>query len=423
MTRAPDPVRPSDKAQAAALRPETVSAGKLQVVSLAAIKDRLGDRWQRASERIRARLEDALRQRMGPGDLFLPLDDTSFVVVFANRSKEQAQLECYAAARDVLAKLFGDDMADIQVRTVAGQLDGGLVAEDVDPRHIVDEALEREGDVVLVEGSSPDTLAEAIVARDVAAAVESKPAPQAARAPVNVLPPAVIGFHPIWSYAKSAVVAYLCDADLLPVVDELGSFETEQQIAKVDGEILDLVERELAAAVKQKRRLMIYCPVHFATLTHWRSGPAYFRRVHGLGPAAAQLLVWIVRGVSRGAPHSRLVECLPRLTGLGRATYCEVDPDDPHLKRFSNLGVRALGFRWSDRIDADGVHAAGTFAHRARAAGFPTFATALDSPASVVIALAAGIAELQGAAVRAPVACPDTAFRLSLIDLYRDAAA
>jgi hypothetical protein len=422
MTRAPASPQSTDKTvQAAALRPETVSAGKLQVVSLAAIKDRLGDRWERASERIRSRLEDALRQRMGPGDVFLPLDDTSFVAVFANRSKEEAQLECYAAAREVLAKLFGADMADVQVRTVVGQVDGAMVTEDVDLRHIVDEALEREGDVIMVEGSSPDTLAEAIEARDVATAKETA-SRSATRAPVHVLPPAVLGFHPVWSYAKSAVLAYLCDADVLPVVDELASFETDQQIAKLDGEILDLVERELADAVKEKRRLMIYCPVHFATLAHWRSGPTYFRRVHALGPAAEQLVVWIVRGVSRGAPHSRLVECLPRLAGHGRATFCEVDPEDPHLKRFANLGVRALGFRWNDRIDADGVRVAETFTYRARAAGFSTFATALDTPASVVIALAAGVAELQGGAVRPRMAHADKAFRLSLLDLYRDVA-
>jgi hypothetical protein len=408
---------------AAALRPETVAAGKMQIVSLGALKERLGDRWERASERVRARLEDALRPRMGPGDVLLPLDDSSFLVVFSSRAKEIAQIECYAAAREVLVKLFGDELAEVQVRTVVGQVEGELLTEDVDPRSIVDEVLEREGDELLVEVASPESLAEAVEERDAARAAAGEPAWRAARAPVHVIPPAALGFRPVWNYAKRAVFAYLCDADVLPKADELGSFETEAQIAKLDGEILDLVEREIAESAKNGGRIVVYCPVHFSTLAHWRSGPAYFRRVSALGSAAEQRVVWLVRGVTRGAPHSRLVECLPRLTGHGRATYCEVDPEDPHLNRFANLGVRALGFRWSDRIDAEGVRIAQTFVFRTRAAGFQTFATALDTLAAVVIALSSGVGELEGAAVRPPVPKPDTAFRLSLADLYRDVAA
>lgn len=243
--------------------------------------------------------------------------------------------------------------------------------------------------------------------------------------------PAAIDIRPVWSHLRSAIVAAFIDATPDPAVAALDPEDRARELASTDARALGAALAVIAATSSRGRaadpleaRLpAVFCPVHLSTLERARDGLAYLERLAALDPEDEASLIWVVRGVDKEAARDRLAARLSLLAARRRATYVELEPDDPDLVRFAGLGVQALGLRWRPEYDADAVRISRGFALRAAAAGFASFVTGLTSATGIVSAVAAGVEELQGPVVLGPSHRAWEGGRLSLADLLRNAIA
>lgn len=129
-----------------------ITAGRVHMLNLNKVRERLGGRWKRFAERIHAVIKGELKTRLGPRDLFTCVDDSTYVIVFGDCSEVEARLRVALLSEQILEKLLGEaeakDLSALGVQRVVAQADGGLVTEAVDRtqalKDVIDQA-EAEG--------------------------------------------------------------------------------------------------------------------------------------------------------------------------------------------------------------------------------------------------------------------------------------
>lgn len=86
---------------------ETRASGKVQVITLAAFRDSIGELWERYKDRIIMIAETSIARRIGKGNTFIALEDDSWLLLFARSAEPEAQARADAIAAAIGRKLMG----------------------------------------------------------------------------------------------------------------------------------------------------------------------------------------------------------------------------------------------------------------------------------------------------------------------------
>ncbi|MFA5120524.1 hypothetical protein [Zavarzinia sp.] len=88
--------------------PPPGASGQVEVIMLDAVKQRLGPRWRIISERVMTLATTMINQRLGSGETFARIADSSFVVSFLGATRDEAASRARAIANDITQQLLGD---------------------------------------------------------------------------------------------------------------------------------------------------------------------------------------------------------------------------------------------------------------------------------------------------------------------------
>lgn len=148
--RAPAEVTPRAMTTAVAACPHG-TVGRTQFINLEEIRRQFGERWEMVADKARRIALQVIQRRLSPADVFAPIDNDSYLVLFADLSLEQARLKVQAIARAIYDRLLGEldvsdrhrlraltaTVAELTPGLKAGGLNGLLqaldAAEDVGP--------------------------------------------------------------------------------------------------------------------------------------------------------------------------------------------------------------------------------------------------------------------------------------------------
>ncbi|CAK0779992.1 hypothetical protein CCP2SC5_90020 [Azospirillaceae bacterium] len=83
-------------------------AGKTQFLNLNEIRDQFGERWMLIAGKARSIAESEIRRRTSPSDVFAPVDDDSYLLLFPQLDEEEARLKTIAIARAIQERLLGE---------------------------------------------------------------------------------------------------------------------------------------------------------------------------------------------------------------------------------------------------------------------------------------------------------------------------
>src|SRR5450432_3168916 len=111
----------------AASSPALLERGCVHVIGLEPLRDRAGPRWEKMRGSVYARLETILRQRLGPSDFFLPLDDVAYLVTMPGTEAEDAQITCLRITYDLYASYLGECSLDSICLYRAKEADGNAI--------------------------------------------------------------------------------------------------------------------------------------------------------------------------------------------------------------------------------------------------------------------------------------------------------
>jgi hypothetical protein len=76
-------------------------------IGLGAIKRVAAARWEKVRPSIHQRLETILRQKLGPSDFFIQIDEVSYLVTIPGIEPEEAQVCCLRVAYELHTDLLG----------------------------------------------------------------------------------------------------------------------------------------------------------------------------------------------------------------------------------------------------------------------------------------------------------------------------
>jgi hypothetical protein len=118
-----------------------MAEGKVCLMGLDAIRERLGARWLGRRDRVFDYVQTALRRQVGPHGFFLRVSETDFVVAQPNVSRLAGQAYCLNCLRDVLTYFLGEALiTDIVVHEVLAIDDGVIGAHKLDTAEVQAEA-------------------------------------------------------------------------------------------------------------------------------------------------------------------------------------------------------------------------------------------------------------------------------------------
>ena len=400
--------------------PDTVvSAGKIHMLGLEAIKARLGPKWDRMSGLVHRYFEAAIRREMAPGDTFVHTNELSYIVLFRGTTLAETQIKCAVIAQDVCKRLFGEDDTDVSVRSLT------LPVNDVDltlpeVQAALNALLEKEG-------------------REARYYVRERR--RGARESQNIrvrldkdseqyhcLPqdrPHFL-YRPIWDSVRGVVLTYLCQA--LPNTVTSATTFSDCCIAETDGEQALLDELTLLDCLYRARnlrnsglRIQFAVPLHFSTLARGKYWRNYSAIRNNASPELLRDIALFVHGIGPDVPNIRLIGELPKLSAISSRIFCLVDDPASIPRQFRNTGAYALGLSYS-RMSSEGEWVArlSSACGIARNEGFETFALGAATRSAAVNAIGAGARFVEGAGVRGPIANPKFGYVHEIDDLYRD---
>jgi len=112
---------------------DVLAEGKVCLVSLEAIRDRMDLRWPTRREMVHDYARQTLRRQLGSRDFFLRISDVDYMVAQPAVSRLAGQAYCLNALREILTYFLGEALtADIVVREVVLIGDGEVQARRLD---------------------------------------------------------------------------------------------------------------------------------------------------------------------------------------------------------------------------------------------------------------------------------------------------
>lgn len=395
-----------------------VSASKIHMLGLDAIKARLGAKWDRMSDLVHRYFEAAIRREMGPGDTFSSAGELSYLILFRDLTISEARLKCAVVVEDVCHKLFGDQEEEICIRSLIAPMDI-VDLNEYDGRAKVDTTVERDGQEVLFSSKS------GLQQRKVETLRVEMVAPQPLLHTVPISKPSFV-FRPLWDTGRCAVLTYICQ--LLPETVRCDAvFSVPYSTGKSEDQIVldEMCLREcLRRAADLRRaglRVLLAVPIHFSTLCRPSNWSRYRACCEAAAPELFRDIAFLLFGFESGIPHIRLTQELPKLTRISSQLYCLVDDAEAAGQRFRNTGAHAIGIAlqpgaserpWIERmkIMARDVHGGRT----------DLFVIGVSGRSGVVNAIGAGARYLEGPSVRTVMVDPKNAYPQEIDDLFRD---
>jgi uncharacterized membrane protein len=203
------------------------SAGKLQLLDLAPLKARIGNKWKRLSTHLEKFFETAITRSLAPGDTYTRVNELSYMVLFRGLSIEETQLRCAAISQEICQRLFGEHSVEASLRNLVACFDIGDLPTDIGQINALDNILERCGKETIVSASHLQ--ADPRLARPSSV----PPARQVSSSQTQFL------YRPVWDALNGVVVTYLCQPTALALALGALQFLTRKggRIHRITGRI------------------------------------------------------------------------------------------------------------------------------------------------------------------------------------------
>ena len=146
--------------------PELLESGKVNIISLEAIAQRLGVRWAQRRDQVYDHVARTLEKQLGFSGYFARVSETDYLICQPDLGRFASQASCLRNLREILHFFLGEaSAADDCVHQVTKLSADAIVASKVDARHA-----EREGE--LEEAVRRRTAAEALERESAAATAD-----------------------------------------------------------------------------------------------------------------------------------------------------------------------------------------------------------------------------------------------------------
>jgi hypothetical protein len=396
--------------------PQLLDQGCVNIVSIAPVRDKLAERWERSRDNIYEHIEKQVSRQLGAADYQCRISETDYLLSFPGETRQAAQLRCMRILQELLELFLGQfTLEQIDIRTVTARQGETLTAEAVDIRAL-------QGMTVDPEPSAPARIPIGV------------PIPGRPKLPVE---PLRIGsralyldfeFRPIWDLRHDAISSFSLSA--IAETDQsraLGEARAERSQLNPD----ELTAIDLAAArygletlthlFRQQSRFILHLPCSYETLASSRARPQFLDTLKSFGSEFRRYIAFELHDLPSGVPQSRLSALVTMLNPFGRGVIASV-----RAQKLLGLSLRGCGLLGSCvDLEPSGVAESeifvriGNFRERAHLAGDQLIAYGVATRSLVMACWSMGLTHVSGEAIAPPCAMPHQMSRFRPLDLYQ----
>ncbi len=333
--------------------PSLLASGAVNLIGLDAIRTKLGDRWEGKRARVWEHVEREIERTIGPSNLFVRLDDATYLVALPSSPGFAAQATCLTMLQDVLKFFLGElRPGDVAVRNVSAISGSEIVSAPVDLRRLQGGAGQSSGGPAAPsapseasrQGGGPSVAApfSAILLADQDPAADWRP-PLAGRSFSKTLEPPkrppfelVVADEPVWHLKRGLITSFIIDrAGAPPDADAVVHEEIDMVVFRHAAELL-------AEQARQGGPLALHVPVHFISLATQRTRLRLLSLTQSVREAMRQMVLLEICGLDAGVPPSRLIEVIGLVRSLVGGVLGRVRPSRPALAAVRGCGLKGV---------------------------------------------------------------------------------
>ena len=256
--------------------PSLLAEGRVSVLAVDAIRDRLGLRWELRRDLVYDHVQEAVERRLGPTAVSVRVAETLFAVIQPDADRTTAQALCLRCLRDIHHHFLGHaEAADLTLHEVSRIAPDGLYGERID--------LEA---VAVAEAELPETI---VIRRPPAAKQPAKPVDQWTPfvAADGRMVRASCTLEPLIHLTNSTCIGYRLGRRVIELPSETPLSRAEQQnlsradIARIDYATLARGLDRLASEGGEEQSPTLVIPVSFVTLSNQRTREVFVRLLEG----------------------------------------------------------------------------------------------------------------------------------------------
>lgn len=405
---------------------EAAQRGQVQLVSVAAIRETVGDRWVRHQPLVEDFVTRAFARNASEDDLIVRVNDTDFLLIQPSRTSMGALSRSSVLLRETLTFFLGAAEAEnIHISVVDRIGDDGLRATRVTGDQLKTAAGERAGDLSRSrDGSAP--WERFGVARPPRKMVAIK---RPGQADIQAM------FHldPVWHVTKEAVVSFVVrtvavqhatGGDVEPV-DVAGL--TPGAAAALTIQRLVFLGELLGDRDRPGPSIAIHVPISLNALSYSGARTAVLGELRRLvdGDRRDRLIIEVMH-VPEGLPEGRLSEAIAQVRSYARGVLVRAPSLATDVSVWSRCGAvgviheaQASGPATSEKLMLAALPGA---VDRARAAGLLAGLYGVQSGSVALAAWSAGFSHLSGDHITGRLGADPVAQRFTVMDLYRKQA-
>jgi hypothetical protein len=390
-----------------------IAAGAVNVISVAAIRDRSGPRWARRREQVEDFVERAFARMSSAGGLIVALNDIEYLAIHADSSRWAALNLSANILKETLAFFVGAvAREDVRLMQVTGFNQGELTVESVDVGGFMPSEAPAWG--VGGRGTACDSVPPSHY-------VVGHGARAITLVAGDLRVDATHLARPTWNVRDRVVASFVVETKIDP----------EHTAALPPLLAAEVARSNLAFAVEQIRAgrdggtpvaMHVPVPIGALTITSARYPLLHFMR--DLDAATRRLLVVELTDLEAGVPHSRLSESVSMLAPYARAVLARAPSETASLLEWRRSGLHGVTLDCSHLQSSDraALFRLSTFARNALAIAPACVGYSLTAMSLLVAAWGAGFTHLSGAAVSGEIRRL-AAVRLTPRELYRRSSA
>lgn len=413
-----------------------IPVGRINVVTLTDLKNRLGDRWPRLEDQVHQAANRIINSHVSPRDIVAPFSPLEYLVVLSDLPAEAAQLKCATIALEIYRHFLGqEDVEDVSIRTAVSHDGNELVFDDV----TMSSLKERVAADVLQDGhggrvpSSFQLDGETLDwpgAPSFGADDGEEGAAGLAGAPEEAgFDPASVAFiyRPVWDVKREVMSTFLClpcymlaNNDVIYRYDMLGEKRTDETCAWIDAVAAHEALVTLDELLRNKFNMFVGIALHFNTLASPRLRPRVLNLFAHVPKRMRRFLCIEIVGVPGGVPSGRMSQIVGYVKPLAHVLHARVDPDHRALDSLTNIGLHAVGLdiQKDSRPESAIIANLNGFAERAANQRLQAYCLGIPSTSLAIAAAAAGFRYISGVRVAADREAPENVLRYNWRDFY-----
>jgi hypothetical protein len=326
--------------------PQLITAGKISIISLEAVQQGFGDRWQARRTEVFEFVEEVLARSLGRRGVHLRVSDTDFFLIHAHLGRLQGQVACLGYLREVLTHFLGDAAHAAQhVLLVTRVGKGRLETQPIDAARV--EALAQRGDLD-VEPHGPTHLAAYQEEGAAGASLINRWTPFVAADGRTLRISATL--EPVYELKGFTRIGFRMIRRVIAV--ESGDELSPQQVAALS--TADLLRADLATITRgidrlkgegnAEQQLSLIVPVSFSSLSNPRGRAELVESVREASSLVKLGVICEIVDIE-GVPQSALVDVTSLVRPLsllvvGRLAH----PTASAMARLASAGFQALSF-------------------------------------------------------------------------------